>query len=204
MVDKKKDTTTEAKILEAARKVFIAKGMAGARMQDIADEAGINKAMLHYYFRSKDQLFETIFKESVGNLIPRVKALLNADLPLFTKIEMFADNYISMAMQNPYIPMFVMNEVNRQPQAFIKKMFGNDPPDLSKLVEQIEQEVKKKNIVPISPVQLVMNLMSLCVFPFLGKPILSMVIGLDELQFKNIMEQRKKAVPEFIIASIKK
>ena len=66
-----RDVSTEQKIREAARKVFQAKGMHGARMQDIADTAGINKALLHYYFRSKDQLFEAIFKEALQQLIPK-------------------------------------------------------------------------------------------------------------------------------------
>ena len=87
MAKVQQDTTTEGKILAAARKVFIAKGMAGARMQDIADEAGINKALLHYYFRSKEKLFETIFKELSLQFLPRINSLFESELSLFEKIE---------------------------------------------------------------------------------------------------------------------
>jgi len=204
MVKKQKDATTEQKILDAAKKVFIAQGMAGARMQDIADEAGINKAMLHYYFRNKEQLFEIILRESIGRFIPKVKALITSDISIFEKIELFCDGYISMAMENPYIPIFVLNEINRQPEAFVRKMFNNELPDVSKLVKQIDAEVKKGKMKPTSPVQLIMNMMSLCVFPFLAKPIFSILMDLDELQYRNILEQRKKTVPKFIIESIQK
>ena len=91
----KKDKTTEEKILEAARKVFVHKGMYGARMQDIADEAGINKALLHYYFKNKQKLFEEIFMEAAGQLFPRVNAIFVSEEPLFTKIEKFCDEVIA-------------------------------------------------------------------------------------------------------------
>src|SRR6478672_10927133 len=107
-----KDETAEARILTAARKVFIAKGMAGARMQDIADEAGINKALLHYYFRSKEKLFEQIFKELSFQFLPRVNAIFESDKPLFEKIEMFCCEYISKMIENPFIQLFIVNEMN--------------------------------------------------------------------------------------------
>ena len=120
----KKDLTTEERILTAARQVFLSRGMDGARMQDIADEAGINKALLHYYFRSKDQLFERIFLEVANAFLPKVFAILDSDLTLFEKIERFCKEYISQVMTTPYVPIFILNEINRQPQEFLKKVFG--------------------------------------------------------------------------------
>src|SRR5690349_22190096 len=103
----KKDKSTQDRILDAARKVFVRKGMAGARMQDIADEAGINKALLHYYFRSKEKLFEQIFKELSFQFLPRVNAIFESDGSLFEKIEMFCSEYISKMIENPFIPLFI-------------------------------------------------------------------------------------------------
>src|SRR5574339_606892 len=123
MVKKKNTDTSEEKILAAARKVFMEKGMAGARMQDIADEDGINKALLHYYFRSKDKLFETIFAETSSRFIPRMTEILNADTPLFEKINTFCEAYISQIQQNPYMPLFLMNEANKHPDSFLQKMW---------------------------------------------------------------------------------
>jgi len=94
MVKIKKDATTEEKIVEAARTIFIKKGLSGARMQEIADEAGINKAMLHYYFRSKDMLFEMIFRQSAQKLFAKLNIIFDSDMSLFEKIEKFVGDYI--------------------------------------------------------------------------------------------------------------
>ena len=204
MVKVQQYRTTEDRILHAARKVFIAKGMAGARMQDIADEAGINKALLHYYFRSKEKLFETIFKELSIQFLPRVNAVFESDLPLFEKIETFCSEYISKMIENPFIPLFIVNEINKQPEVFLKKMWGGKKPLVGKLVQQIEAEVKKGKIKRIEPAQLLLNMVSMCIFPFVGKPLCQMVMGISESGYRQLMEERKKLVPQFIIESISK
>ncbi len=193
----------EQKILAAAKKVFITKGLDGARMQDIADEAGINKALLHYYFRSKDKLFGVIFQEAFTRFLPRVNDIIESDLALFEKIERFTGYYIDMALDSPYLPLFVLNEMNKHPEAFFKKMWHGNPPRADLLLKQVEEEKKKGNIRPINPVQLVINIMSLCVFPFVGKPMFMMIMHLNDTQFKQLMEQRKKEVAAFIINSIR-
>src|SRR4030095_3134303 len=96
MVKNKKDLGTEHVIMEAAKKVFLRKGMAGARMQDIADEAGVKQAMVHYYFRRTGKLFVVIFMETAGKLLPRINAIFEGDQPLFEKIELFCEEYISV------------------------------------------------------------------------------------------------------------
>ena len=201
---KKKDLTTEEKILDAARKVFIEKGLDGARMQDIADRAGINKAMLHYYFRNKEKLFEVIFQEVASRLFPKMIAIMSSDLSLFDKIRQFTHDYLETVMENPYLPLFVLNEVNKQPEVFVKNMFGNQMPPVLILVNQIEAEIKEGIIKPISPLHLIINMLSLCIFPFVSKPIIMQTMNMDELQFRNIIEQRKTQIAEFIIESIKK
>lgn len=205
MVKQKIDQSTEQVILEAAKKVFVRKGMAGARMQDIADEAGINKALLHYYFRNKEKLFEMIFMEAAAKLFPRINAIFNSDQPLFEKIESFCDEYISIVMENPYLPLFVLNEINQDPEYFLQKVWkGNSKPNPSKFLEQIEREVKKGTIKRTSPLHLLMNLISMTIFPFVAKPMFQKNLGLDELQFRSVMEQRKNEIPKFIIDAIKK
>jgi AcrR family transcriptional regulator len=204
MVNRKKDIGTEERILAAAKKVFVAKGMAGARMQDIADEAGINKAMLHYYFRNKEQLFEMIFQQAAEKLFPKINFIFESDMPLFEKIGHFCEEYITIMLDNPYLPLFVLNEINQDPQYFLSKVWGKNKPKPEKFLQQIEQEVKKGVIKRISPVQLLMNMISLTIFPFVGKPMFQVNIGLDELQFRQIMEERKKEIPKFIIESIRK
>lgn len=202
---KKVDETTQQKILLAARKVFIANGMMGARMQEIADEAGINKALLHYYFKSKEQLFEQIFRESAGRLFPRINFIFESDLPLFEKIEQFVDEYITVAIENPFVPLFVLNEINRDPKFFMDNFWKHtEKPKPQKFLQQIEQEVKAGNIREISPVHLLMNLISMTIFPFVAKPMFQLNLGLDEFQFRMLMEQRRKEIPRVLIESIKK
>lgn len=205
MVKNKKEKTAEEKILDAAKKVFVTKGMAGARMQDIADEAGINKALLHYYFRSKQKLFEMIFAEAAEKLFPKINAIFESDAPLFEKIERFCDEYITIMSENPYLPLFVLNEISRDSENFLEKVWNKKKiPMPQKFLDQIEKETKKGTIRKISPVHLLINLISLSIFPFVGKPMIQFVMQLDELQFRNIMQQRKKEIPKFIIDSIKK
>lgn len=200
----RKDQSTEEKILAAARKVFIRDGMAGARMQDIADEAGINKALLHYYFKNKEKLFETIFKEATFQFLPRMNDIFESDMPLFEKIETFCREYIAQVMRTPYIPIFLLNELNKQPDQFLKKMWGAQRPKFHKMAEQVQAEVMKGNIKPIHPMSLVLNMFGMCVFPFVAKPMLQFSSGVTDAQFTHLMELRKTEIPRFIIDAIKK
>ena len=204
MVNIKKEQNTEEKILAAAKKVFLKEGMAGARMQDIADEAGINKAMLHYYFRSKEKLFEKIFTELSQHFFPRLIKIFESDEVLFRKIELFVEEYIDQMRPMPYLPIFVLNEVNRQPETFIKKMLGNRKPPIKKFVDDVQEEVKKGIIRPINPLQLLLNIISLCVFPFVARPMFQVVTNIDKAMFDKILDQRKVDVSKFIIDAIKK
>src|SRR5678810_1109142 len=141
MVKNEKQLGAEERILEAACKVFTTKGMAGARMQDIADEADINKALLHYYFRDKDKLFEVVFMEEAQKFFPKINAIFNSDAPLFEKIENFVNEYIDEMLENPYLPWFVLNEMNRDPDQFMYRIWGeNNLPKPAKFLEQIEKE----------------------------------------------------------------
>jgi AcrR family transcriptional regulator len=198
------DPSTEQRILAAAKQIFMLKGMAGARMQDIADQAGINKALLHYYFRSKEKLFGVIFKEAISSFIPRITAIISdPGTSLFYKLEKFCSEYITMMAQNPYVPLFVINEMHKQPGEFLKKMWGNKKPPVNLLIGQIREDIRLGRIRQIDPYQLLMNIISLCIFPFIGKPMWSFVTGTDEDDFAQLIEKRKKDVPLFIIQALR-
>ena len=200
----KKDESTEGRILSAASKVFLKKGMDGARMQDIADEAGINKALLHYYFRSKEKLFETIFLDVAGNFLPKVERILETEAGIFDKIEMFCHAYISQILQTPYVPLFVMNEINKQPKAFLQKVIQGRNLPIAAFVHQLQKEIKEGVIRPVDPAELLLNIISLCLFPFVARPMLQQITGMDMTTFNDLMERRKSEIPKMIIASIKK
>jgi len=202
---KKKDEGAEQRILAAARKVFTTKGMAGARMQDIADAADINKALLHYYFKDKDKLFETIFLDEAQRFFPKINMIFSSDAPLFEKIENFVHEYIDEMSENPYLPWFVINEIHRDPDQFMFKIWGKENlPKPAKFLDQIEKEIKQGTIKRVSPVHLLMNLLSLTIFPFIAKPMIIRNLHLSDLQFRKIMEERKREIPRIIIDSIRK
>ena len=200
----KKDESTEARILAAGKKVLLKKGMDGARMQDIADEAGINKALLHYYFRSKEKLFETIFMEVAAEFLPRIGRIMAAEVSLFEKIEMFWNEYINQIIQTPYVPIFVLNEINRQPKAFLQKVMIEKNLPIPAFLKQVEVEIKAGVIKPIQPLEILLNTVSLCLFPFVARPMVQLITGIDTAGFNAMMEKRKTEVPRLIIDSIKK
>ncbi|SMO39101.1 transcriptional regulator, TetR family [Saccharicrinis carchari] len=198
---KVKDKDVEGRILIAAKKVFQSKGMEGARMQEIADEAGINKAMLHYYYRSKQQLFEAVFTQLFTLLTLQLNKALNDDSSLEEKIRNFTSNYISFIADHPYLPNFIIQEINRSPDFILK--FRSFFPDLKKFKAQLEDVIPDEKIKSFTVEKLFVNVLSLNVFPFLAKPLLKAFLHIDENDFQQLMEQRKAEVAEIIINSIK-
>jgi len=202
-MSKKKEVTTETQILEAAKHVFQNKGMDGARMQEIADEAKINKAMLHYYYRSKQLLFEAVFKNAFLLLAPQLNKVLNDDSSIGDKIRNFTSNYISFINKHPYIPNFIIQELNRNPN-FISNISEQAIfPNIDKFKKQVEIEVQQGILKPIAAEQLFIHLLALNVFPFIAKPLVKAFLHLEDKDFKQFMESRKKEVADFIIHSIK-
>ena len=137
-----KDTSTENQILEAAKSIFQSKGMDGARMQEIADKAGINKAMLHYYYRSKQQLFEAVFKHAFFLLAPQLHNILNDDSGIEEKIRNFTFNYISFIVKHPYLPNFIIQELNRNPNFAENFIHLEGFPKIEKFKLQLNEEIE--------------------------------------------------------------
>ncbi|OQP49427.1 TetR/AcrR family transcriptional regulator [Niastella populi] len=200
----KSDKSAEQKILDAAKQIFMENGLDGARMQDIADKAGINKALLHYYFRSKDKLFERIFTEEAQKFMPKVTTIMLSELPLFEKIEKFMSEYIDTLSQNPLLANFILNEIHRNPKEMIKKIWGSHRPPIEKVEEHVAKLVKKGEIRPIKGYELMINMVSLCIFPFLARPMVQWITKTNDDEFMKMMQQRKKTVVQFVIDSIKK
>ncbi len=196
--------TTEHQILEAAKAVFQAKGMEGARMQEIADQAGINKAMLHYYYRSKDLLFEAVFKSAFLLLAPQLNAILNDESSVEDKIRNFSFNYVSFMMKHPYLPNFIFQELNRKEDFILKLKENTGFPTLEKFKAKVDAEIGQGILNPIEADQLFVNIIALNIFPFLGKPLIKAFADKDEQAYKDFLETRKTDVANFIINSIKR
>src|SRR5690554_5197668 len=143
MAKTNKNQDTEGQILNAAENVFQKKGMDGARMQEIADEAGINKAMLHYYYRSKQLLFEAVFTNAFSLLAPQLNKILNDDSSIEDKVKNFTHNYISFIAKHPYLPNFIIQEMNRNPKFFDKIQQNTAFPTLDKFNSQVALEAEQ-------------------------------------------------------------
>ncbi|MGK7396046.1 MAG: TetR/AcrR family transcriptional regulator [Candidatus Cyclobacteriaceae bacterium M3_2C_046] len=195
----KSDQSTQEKILKAAEEVFQDKGFDGARMQEIADKAHINKGLLHYYFRTKNKLFEAIFVKAFNHLFGSINALLSTEKPLQEKLDLLIDKYLDLLLMNPAIPRFVINELNLNAEAFVNRvMTSKNRPDLQEFFTAVEKEMEAGRIRPIDPKHLLMNIVAMCVFPFIGKPMLQGIFQLDQKQFKNLMLQRKVQIKTFV------
>lgn len=197
------DINTESLILEAAKRVFFRKGMEGSRMQEIANEAGINKALLHYYFRNKQLLFNAVFKNAFETLAPQLNEIINSDDSIFEKIRAFSSNYISFIIKHPYIPNFIIQELNRDPEYISTVISEDELPSILKFQNQVDLYVERGLIKPINSSQLFINLVSLNALPFLASPLLKTFLKVDDETYKKLLEKRKTEVADFIINAIK-
>lgn len=190
-----KDQTTEQKILEAARQVFVQKGMDGARMQEIADIAGINKALLHYYFRSKDKLFFAVFESVMGGFFKLINLTLQRDEPIEVKIDFIVDSYLDTLDANPFVPQFIISEVSRNPN-IMKELLAKNNFHPNQFV-QLFNAYKKENT---DPRQLFISFMGMMLFPYIAAPMLKMILFDNSHEnYAEFLGQRK----DFVKSTIK-
>lgn len=201
--------TTEEKILSAAEEVFIEKGMSGARMQKIADTAGINKALLHYYYRSKQKLFRAVCRKVFPRFLPEMLNMFTRDIPFFDKIEQFTKSYIEIIQKHPHVPLFIIHELNRNPEEFadtVVEVFSNLNLNLVEdFKNEVDREIKRGNIIEIDYRHLFVNMLSMCAFPIVGRPIIQRIgFNNNKKEYDQFLKQRKTEVAKFIIMAIKK
>lgn len=196
---KELDISTEEKIKNAARKVFTEKGYSGTKTRDIALEAGINLALLNYYFRSKEKLFELVMMEKIQKLFGVLAPVLNdAALTLDRKFETITENYIDMLSQNPDLPIFVLSEIRNNPTRFGEMINAKKLLTESHLVKQLA-EVRPD----LNPVQVIMSLLGMCIFPFIGKPVFTSLGNIKPKDFDKLINERKTLIPIWMKAILK-
>ncbi|MEL6660548.1 MAG: TetR family transcriptional regulator [Bacteroidota bacterium] len=196
--DKKQEKqNAEKRILEVAAEVFTQKGYAATRTRDIAEASGYNVALIHYYFGSKDKLFEIVATNTLRDFDQIMEQIFHKDLPLHKKIHVFVEQYIEFFRANPYLPMFIVNESEKNPDklAAIVQYRKNNVVMQKQLKELAEAGI----IRPISIANFIMNLVSLTVFPFLGKKLLMREVDINEEEFQQMLEERKALVPQILI-----
>lgn len=189
------DSSTEERIKEAARKLFTLQGFEATRTRDIANEAGINLALLNYYFRSKEKLFEIVMLENIGHFFQGVIQIVNDEkTDFYEKIELLVDFYVTKLIANPDVPLFVLNEARKNPEKLPMQQNLMD----TCFMKQFNSKVKAGKIKKMHPGHLMMNIMGLTVFPFAAKPMVQRVRDISNKEFEALMWERKKLVPEWI------
>jgi AcrR family transcriptional regulator len=193
----------EDKIILAATRLFVLKGKAGTSMQDIAEEAGINRTLLNYYFRSKDNLFEQVFSKIFTRFLPVIMNTLNADIPLNRKLENFIDHYFTILIENPVIPLFILQELTSNPQRLIYSLKSGGV-NINLVLKSIEDEMRRGVIRQMDPKEIMVNLMSLIIFPFAARKIIEeMIFSGDKESYTAFLLQRKENLKRSFIQSLK-
>jgi len=198
------DFTTEERIKIAARIVFTKKGYAATRTRDIAEAAGINLALLNYYFRSKEKLFDLIMLESLQAFKHSLKGVLNDEkTTLEKKIEQVVSGYIDLLITQPGIPLFVLSELRHDPKVLISKMGLKDFIYRTSFMKQLKQAIAAGKVAPVHPLHFMINMLSMVIFPFVASPLLKSAGRMKEEEFNTLMTERKKLIPKWIFAQMK-
>jgi AcrR family transcriptional regulator len=196
-------TEGQRKIIEIARELFVKKGFKGTTVRDIAAESGVNVAMVNYYFRSKEKLFDAIFEEAFSILSEKIFSLLDSDLPFFEMLRNWIYSYYDTLLQYPYLPLFVMRELSINPNR-LSNCFYKDPYTLYvKLTKLLEAEEAKGTIRPVPIPDFLLNIISLSIFPFAAKPIVNQFLNISELQYMELVDKHREYVVDFVIRAIK-
>jgi TetR/AcrR family transcriptional regulator len=205
------DQDTERRILDAAQRVFMRRGTAGARMQEIADEAGVNKALLHYYFRSKERLAEAIFERAAKGLLPPVVMVMSSDAQIEEKVERVVAHYLDTLSRSPFLPGYLLSELHHHPERVqrLVTMATGGPAEsfaagaLAKLSAQIEERVRAGTMRPIEAGQFAANLISMCIFPFAARQLLQVAFGWDQEAFESFIRTRRRELPGFFLNALR-
>ncbi|HEY2856016.1 MAG TPA: TetR/AcrR family transcriptional regulator [Gemmatimonadaceae bacterium] len=203
--------SAEERILDAAHRVFLRHGSAGARTQEIADEAGVNKALLHYYFRTKERLAAAVFRRAASRLLPPVIATLGSDDDLETKVARVVEIELDVLLAHPYLPGYIIAELTHQPERarqFVAALTGMSIDDLAPrvlgtLAEQIRERAHDGRMRPIATEQFLLNLLSLCIFPFAARPMVQAILRLDDDGFTRFIARRKRELPTFFLQALR-
>ena len=194
-----KELSTEDKIIEAARKLFTQNGFSATKTRDIAEEAGINLALLNYYFRSKQNLFQIIIEEKFDQLFGVIIPILsNSEISIEEKIETLVTNYTNLLLGNDDLPLFVLSEIKTN--EFLIKRVKQNAEILSHPV--IEKQLKERGFTTTG-FNFIMNVMSLTLFPFMSKPLFVKSGIVKEKEFAHFIEQRKKDIPKWVMNTLK-
>jgi TetR/AcrR family transcriptional regulator len=192
--------TTEEKIRQAAKKVFLEKGFDGTTTRDIAREAGMNVALTNYYFRSKQRLFDSVFEEMLQLFFEGIKTVLSQPIPLREKITALIDHDFSMLQRSPDLVIFVLSELHRNPDRFVQTIIEAEARSMTLFEEQLQEAHQAGLIRPISATHLMGIMTANTHFVFLSKSLHMKIREKTEAEFEAYILEHKKLVRDMIIS----
>ena len=170
----------EHKIIEAAKATFLKKGYKDTNMADIAAEVGLTRPAMHYYFRTKERLFQAVFGDILMSFIPQIKESLSADIPLELKISQIVEAYMSVLEDSPTLPVFIVQEINRDIDNIISIALDNNLVELGQsVVNVLNREMKEGRIRKMPLIELGYTFYGLMMVPFIARPAGQMIFGKD-------------------------
>lgn len=193
---------TKQRVLFAAKEVFIEKGKDGARMQEIADRAGVNKAMLFYYYTNKDILYEEVLRTNILQIFNQIRKIIISEIDPHKKLEQFVNAYINFIGENRNLPKLIMREVASGGEN-IKKVIREikqemSPAIPSSFISMIEKSIEKRQFRNVDPKQTLISIIGMCLIYFIGKPLIEVVLELEDINEKQFLEERKKSIVELL------
>ena len=198
------DQETRDRILDAADRVFIRKGTASSRTQEIADEAGVNKALVHYYFGTKATLADAIFARALGTLVPRIFGILaDPDRSIEQKVPAIVKEQIDFHSARPYLAGYMVAELHAHPERMARMMTVHGRVPLDVLRRQLREGARAGKLRRIAPEQFVANMMGLLLFPFAIRPALCELLGFDADRWQAFLDERRRILPDFVMAGLR-
>lgn len=203
MFKEKNNPDVKDRILHVARQLFIKNGYANTSVRDIANASETNVAMVNYYFNSKYNLFELIFEEALAVLMNRVSNIVYSDKPFPEVIASWIDSYYETLLEYPQIPIFILNEINQNPERLTQRVRKYEPYNIFLRISlRVEEEVKKGTICETSPLDLLLNILSLCIFPFIFGGMATKVAGKTQEEYNEVLEEHKKYVINSVLKGL--
>lgn len=188
------EAQTQKLIIEKAKILFFQKGLLNATTQEIADEAGVNRALIHYYFRSREQMLDVLLEETIQEKKVRVRSILTSEMPFREKIAHYIDVVVDYGLKYPYLENFIISETARHPDK-LQDFCSRDRVKSSELIrEQLEEEIRKNRMAPISAVHFMVNLSAMCNYPLLAKSVLQSVHGMTDTSYRKFLHERKRVI----------
>jgi len=185
---------TELLIKETAKRVFFQKGILNATTQQIADEAGVNRALIHYYFRSRNQLFKTVLEDAVNETRDKIDSIFNSDESFKSKISKYLDVFIDRNAEFPYIQNFIITEIMQDPEK-MKEYFSRKRNHLMKhIVPPLKKEIEKGTMQAVDPEHFIVNMMAMCSYPLVAKPFIQNMFSYDDKAYKKFLKERKQVI----------